>query len=87
MDILSRYTVGIKKLTFCNYYYWLVTYFEIIKAMWLQWPIITYNMWLSKQKISLVCACQYFEKYHFEIQVKKTSLALVLDSFTEHNNS
>ena len=37
-------------------------------------------------KICLVYTCQYFKKYYFENSVKKPSLALALDSFTEHNN-
>ena len=38
-------------------------------------------------KIHLVRTCLYFEKYHFKNSIKKTSLALVLESFTEHNNT
>ena len=38
-------------------------------------------------KIHVVCTCQYFKKHYFENSIKKTSLALVLDSFTEHNNA
>ena len=42
----------------------------------------------------IICDClsenppnQYFEKYHFKNSIGKTSLALVLDSFIEHNNT
>ena len=38
-------------------------------------------------KIRLVCTWQHFEKYHFKNSIKKTSLALVLESFIEHNNT
>ena len=37
-------------------------------------------------KTCLVHTCQYFEKYHFKNSIKKTSLALVVESFSEHNN-
>ena len=39
-----------------------------------------------RAKTCLVRACQYFEKDYLKIQSKKISLALVLVSFTEHNN-
>ena len=38
-------------------------------------------------KTCLVSTCQYFEKYHFKNSIKKTSLALVLEAFTEHDNT
>ena len=38
-------------------------------------------------KIRLARTCLYFEKYYFKNSIKKTSLALVLESFTEHNNT
>ena len=37
-------------------------------------------------KTYLVCTCQYFEKYYFKIQLK-TTLALVVETFTERNNT
>ena len=48
--------------------------------------IITVTACLSENL--LVHTCQYFEKYTIlKVQFKKTNLALVLDSFSEHNNT
>ena len=42
---------------------------------------------LSENPRTVVCTCRYFEKCHFENSIQKISLALVLDSFSEHNNT
>ena len=55
-----------------------------LKFILLPQLIATLNVTV-RAKIRLVRTCQYFEKYHFKNSIKKTSLALIEESFTEHN--